>query len=88
VILHALELAGRDLAVGMVVGCALYGVLVGLRIRRIRTEERERRDLAFGQARRLYEEERRDFCNRERRRTEMHSYNARPTATERWGGLV
>jgi hypothetical protein len=48
-----------------------------------RADRRYRRELAVELAR--TEEVRRD---RERRRSEMHSYSARPTSDERWGGVV
>jgi ABC-type transport system involved in cytochrome bd biosynthesis fused ATPase/permease subunit len=87
VILHALALTARDIGIGLAactVACLIIVVLLVIGrtlakradVRYWAEVERERQLL------------RSQLLDHERRRSEMRSYNARPTATERWGGLV
>jgi uncharacterized membrane-anchored protein YhcB (DUF1043 family) len=83
-ILHALALTARDLGIGFLIctvaSFALIGaVIVGRTLTR-RADERYAR-----QVQRELERQRLQLRAHEQRRSEMRSYNARPTAGERWG---
>lgn len=84
-ILHALALTARDIGIGFlvctVVSLALIGaVIVGRTLTR-RSDQRYARQVEQEKRRRRIQ-----LHDHQRRRSEMRSYNARPTAGERWSG--
>lgn len=86
-ILHALALTARDLGVGLlaiVIG-AIAGLLVILLFEAV-VRRSDRHHLAAIERERA--RVRAELRAHERRRSEMRSYAARPTAAERWGGVV
>jgi hypothetical protein len=79
VILQALALTARDIGLALIPTLAFGAVVYGIG----KLEERaERRHLAAVERER--ERCRADLRRHQERRSEMRSYNARPTAGERW----
>jgi hypothetical protein len=83
VILHALALTAKAIGIGLIVSLALAAVVYG--IGKLEERAERRHDAAVERER---ERCRADLRRHQERRSEMRSYNARPTAGERWGGLV
>lgn len=82
-LLHAVELTLRDLVIGFgvctVVSFALIGLLV---VTRLLVARADRRYVTAVERER--ERNRMQLRMHERHRAERRSYNARPTASERW----
>lgn len=92
-ILHALELTFRDLGVGLLIALmlllpSLAALLVILLLGAFERRADRRHDelVERNRAEALADQRAAERRTIERRRERMHSYNARPTAAERWGG--
>lgn len=78
-ILHALALTAKGIGVGLILSLAFAAVVYG--IGKLEERAERRHDAAVERER---ERCRADLRRHEERRSEMRSYNARPTAGERW----